>query len=117
MKNQNAEQNYARFSVNPDRIDGAVHNTATARLGVGFNYNAMEQIDAVEIAFANEPHGNVRSVMVVDMAAAKALRDRLDAVLAEQAANVRRARRHRATKTYPVKRGDGRVVNVTIPEE
>ena len=72
MKSKQAEENYARFSANPDRIDGAVHNTATARLGVGFNYSAMEQIDAVEIAFANEPHGNMRSVMVVDMAAAKA---------------------------------------------
>ena len=45
MKNQNAEQNYARFSVNPDRIDGAVHNTATARLGVAFNYSAMEPVE------------------------------------------------------------------------
>jgi len=96
MKSEHAEQNYARFSASPDRIDGAVQNTVTARLGVAFNYSAMEQIDAVEVAFANEPHGNMRSVMVVDMAAAKALRDRLDAALKEHDANVRRARRHAA---------------------
>ena len=96
MKSEQAEQNYAKFSTAPDRIDGAVHNTTTARLGVAFNYSAMEQMDAVEIAFANEPHGNMRSIMVVDMAAAKALRDRLDAALKEHDANVRRARRHAA---------------------
>jgi len=96
MKSENAEQNYAKFSAASDRIDGAVHNTTTARLGVAFNYSAMEQIDAVEIAFANEPHGNMRSIMVVDMAAAKALRDRLDAALKEHDANVRRTRRHAA---------------------
>ena len=96
MKSEQAEQNYAKFSAALDRIDGAVHNTTTARLGVAFNYSAMEQIDAVEIAFANEPHGNMRSIMVIDMAAAKALRDRLDAVLKEHDANVRRARRHAA---------------------
>ncbi len=94
MKSEHAEENYARYSKDPDRIDGAVHNTATARLGLAFNYSAMEQIDAVEIAFANEPHGNMRSIMVVDMEAAKVLRDRLDALLAEHDANVRRARRH-----------------------
>ena len=96
MKSEQAEQNYAKFSTVPYRIDGAVHNTATARLGVAFNYSAMEQIDAVEIDFANEPHGNMRSIMVVDMAAAKALRDRLDAVIKEHDANVRRARRQAA---------------------
>jgi len=77
----NAEQNYARFSANVERIDGAIHNTATARLGVGFNYSAMEPVAAIEIAFANEPHGNMRSIMGVDMAAAKALRNRLNELL------------------------------------
>lgn len=96
MKSEYAEQNYARYSASPDRIDGAVHNTVTARLGVAFNYSAMEEIDAVEIAFANEPHGNMRSIMVADIAAAKSLRDRLDAALKEHDANVRRARRHAA---------------------
>ena len=81
MKSEQAEQNYARFSTSTDRIDGAVHNTVTARLGDAFNYSAMHQIDAVEIAFANEPHGNMRSSMVVDMEAAKALRDRLNELL------------------------------------
>ena len=116
MKSEQAEQNYAKFRTAPDRIDGAVHNTATARLGIAFNYSAMEQIDAVEIAFANEPHGNMRSIMVVDMAAAKALRDRLDAALKEHDANVRRARRQNI-KSYRVQRSDGRTVNVTIPEK
>ena len=59
MKSEQAEQNYAKFNAVPDRIDGAIHNTATTRLGVAFNYSAMEQIDAVEIAFTNEPHGKV----------------------------------------------------------
>ena len=68
----NPQDNYTHFSQNPDRIDGAIHNTATARLGVGFNYSAMEEIDAIEIAFANEPHGNMRSIMVVDLNAARA---------------------------------------------
>jgi len=80
----NIDPNYARFSANPDRLDGAVQNTATARMGVAFNYSAKEQIDAVEIAFANEPHGNMRSILVVDMKAARTLRDQLDAILARQ---------------------------------
>ena len=96
MKTEQFEQSYARFSASPDRIDGAVQNTVTARLGVAFNYSAMDQMDAVEIAFNNEPIGTTRYLMVVDMAAAKALRDRLDAVLKEHDANVRRARRHEA---------------------
>lgn len=103
MKSERAEQNYARYSARPDRIDGAVHNTVTARLGIAFNYSAMEAIDAIEIAFANEPHGNMRSILVADIAAAKALRDRLDAGLNEHDTNMRRS--------------DGRVVNVTIPEK
>jgi len=110
------EENYARFCKDPDRIDGAVHNTATARLGVAFNYSAMEPLDAVEIAFTTEPHGNIRSIMVVDMAAAKALRDRLDAALKEHDANVRRARRHRHPR-YQVPDGKGGTKNVTIPED
>ena len=96
MKSEQFEQSYARFSASPDRIDGAVQNTVSARLGVAFNYSAMDQMDAVEIAFNNEPIGTTRYMMVVDMAAAKALRDRLDAVLKEHDANVRRARRHAA---------------------
>ena len=96
MKSEQFEQSYARFSASPDRIDGAVQNTVTARLGVAFNYSAMDQMDAVEIAFNNEPIGTTRYLMVVDMAAAKVLRDRLDAVLKEHDANVRRARRHAA---------------------
>ena len=96
MKSEQFEQSYARFSASPDRIDGAVQNTVTARLGVAFNYSVMDQMDAVEIAFNNEPIGTTRYMMVVDMAAAKALRDRLDAALKEHDANVRRARRHAA---------------------
>ena len=96
MKSEQFEQSYARFSASPDRIDGAVQNTVSARLGVAFNYSAMDQMDAVEIAFNNEPIGTTRYMMVVDMAAAKALRDRLDAALKEHDANVRRARRHAA---------------------
>jgi hypothetical protein len=92
----NPQDNYARFSTNPDRIDGAIHNTAAARLGVGFNYSAMEEIDVIEIAFANEPHGNMRSILVVDMNAATALRDRLNALLHEHERNVCRARRQAA---------------------
>ena len=88
--------NYACFSANPDRIDGAVQHTVTARMGVAFNYSAMDQMDAVEIAFANEPHGNMRSIMVVDMTAARALRDRLNALIHEHQRNVCRARRHAA---------------------
>ena len=116
MKSEQFEQSYARFSASPDRIDGAVQNTVTARLGVAFNYSAMDQMDAVEIAFNNEPIGTTRYLMVVDMAAAKALRDRLDAVLKEHDANVRRARRQKI-KSYRVRRSDGRTVNVTIPED
>jgi len=116
MKSEQAQQNYAKFSQDPDCIHGAVHNTATARLGVAFNYSAMEPVDAVEIAFNNEPIGTTRYLMVVDMAAAKALRDRLDAALKEHDANVRRARRQKI-KSYRVRRSDGRTVNVTIPEE
>jgi len=96
MKSEQFEQSYARFSASPDRIDGAVQNTVSARLGVAFNYSAMDQMDAVEIAFNNEPIGTTRYMMVVDMAAAKALRDRIDAALKEHDANVRRARRHAA---------------------
>ena len=92
----NTDSNYACFSQNPDRIDGAVQNTVTARLGVAFNYSAMDQMDAVEIAFNNEPIGTTRYLMVVDIAAAKALRDRLDAALKEHDANIRRARRQAA---------------------
>jgi hypothetical protein len=85
MKSERAEENYARFSNDPARIDGSVHNTVSARLGTAFNYSAMEPMDAIEIAFANEPHGNMRSVLVADMAAAKALRDQLDQILKEHA--------------------------------
>ena len=94
----NPQDNYTRFSQNPDRIDGAIHNTATARLGVGFNYSAMEEIDALEIAFANEPHGNMRYIMVVDMTAARALRDKLNALIYEHEHNVCRARRQAARR-------------------
>lgn len=93
---EQAEQNYVRFSKNADRIDGAVHNTVSARLGVAFNYSAMEEIGAVEFAFTNEPHGNIRSIMVVDLNAARALRDRLNALIHEHERNVCRARRHAA---------------------
>ena len=71
MKSEQFEQSYARFSASPDRIDGAVQNTVSARLGVAFNYSAMDQMDAVEIAFNNEPIGTTRYMMVVDMAAAR----------------------------------------------
>jgi hypothetical protein len=95
----NIEENYAAFNKNPDRIDGAIHNTATARLGVGFNFQAMETVDAIEIAFANEPHGNMRSIMAVDMTAARALRDRLNAIIHEHERNVCRVRRQAARAT------------------
>ena len=90
MKSEQSEQNYAKFSKDPDRIDGAVHNTANARQGIAFNYSAMELMDAVEIAFNNEPIGTTRYLMVVDMAAAKALRDQLDAAIKKQDTNIRR---------------------------
>ena len=77
----NTDSNYACFSQNPDRIDGAVQNTVTARLGVAFNYSVMDQMDAVEIAFNNEPIGTTRYLMVVDMESARALRDRLNEIL------------------------------------
>jgi hypothetical protein len=93
------QDNDARFSANPDRIEGAIHNTATARLGVAFNFSAMEPVDAIEIAFANEPHGNMRSIMVVDMTAARALRDRLNAIIHEHERNVCRVRRQAARAT------------------
>ena len=96
MRSEEAEQNYVRFNADPDRIEGAIHNTATARLGAGFNYSAMEPVDAVEIAFANEPHGNMRSIMVVDITAARALRDTLNALIHEHERNVCRARRQAA---------------------
>jgi hypothetical protein len=93
------QDNDARFSANPDRIEGAIHNTATDRLGVAFNFSAMEPVDAIEIAFANEPHGNMRSIMVVDMTAARALRDRLNAIIHEHERNVCRVRRQAARAT------------------
>jgi hypothetical protein len=92
----NNEENYAAFSKNPDRIEGSIHNTATVRLGVGFNFQSMESVDAIEIAFANEPHGNMRSILVVDMTAARALRDRLNALIHEHEHNICRARRQAA---------------------
>ena len=91
-----ANPNYASFNLSPDRIDGSLHNTAKARLGVGFNYSAMELLPAIEIAVSNEPYGNMRSLLVVDMEAAKALRDQLDAALKEHDANIRLARRNAA---------------------
>jgi len=92
----NPEDNYAAFSKNPDRIEGAIHNTATVRLGVAFNFQAMEPVDAIEIAFANEPHGNMRSILVADMNATRVLRDRLNALIHEHERNVGRARRKAA---------------------
>jgi hypothetical protein len=85
MTTNQAEANYAQFSRDPSRIDGAVHNTVTARLGTAFDYNAGEPLDAVEIAFVQEPYGNVRSILVADLAAAKGLRDQLDQILKEHA--------------------------------
>ena len=82
---QRGEENYVRFSKDPTRIDGSVHNTVSARLGSAFNYRAMESLDAVEMAFTVEPYGNIRSILVVDMDAAKALRDQLDEILKEHA--------------------------------
>lgn len=113
--NTQHEENYARFAARPDRIDGALNNTAKARLGPAFNYGIHDEVPSVEIAFSNEPHGNVRSIMVVDMAAARSLRDQLNALIYEHERNTCRARRHRA-KTYRAQRADGRVVRVTIPE-
>ena len=90
------EENFARFTTNPDRIDGMIHNTASARMGVAFSLSTMEEIDAVEITFTNTPHGNMRSTMVVDLNAARALRDRLNALIYEHERNVCRARRQAA---------------------
>jgi hypothetical protein len=95
-KSEQAEQNFARFIERQDRIEGAIHNTASARMGVAFNFSAMEEIDAVEIAFANEPHGNMRSILVVDLNAARALRDRLNALIHEHERDVCLARRQAA---------------------
>ena len=83
------DNNYAAFRASPDCIDGAIHNTAVARAGRAFDWRMQQSVPAIEIAFANEPHGNMRSVMVVDLQAAKALRDQLDAILAEKAGNGR----------------------------
>lgn len=82
MKNEIGEANYARYSANPNRISGTVHNSVIARSGPAFNYSTMEEIDAVEISFVNEPYGNMRSILVADLAAARTLRDQLDAILA-----------------------------------
>lgn len=95
----NNEENYAAFSKNPDRIEGSIHNTATVRLGIGFNFQAMESVDAIEIAFANEPHGNMRSILAVDMTAARALRDRLNVLIHEHERDICRARRQAARAT------------------
>lgn len=90
------EENYASFSKNPDRIEGSIHNTATVRLGIGFNFQAMEPVAAIELAFTNEPHGNMRSILVVDMSAARKLRDRLNALIHEHERDICRARRQAA---------------------
>ncbi len=95
-KSEQAEQNFARFSASPDRIHGVIHNTANARLGTAFNFSAMEEIDAVELSFVNNPPGNVRLIMVVDLNAARTLRDRLNALIHEHERNVCRTRRQAA---------------------
>ena len=74
-------ENYAKFRANPNRIDGAIQNTAVARAGAAFSWSAMQAVPAVEIAFNNEPLGTTRYLMVVDMEAAKALRDSLKEIL------------------------------------
>jgi hypothetical protein len=79
------KENYAQFSEAPDRIDGSVHNTVIARLGTAFDYREMKPVDAIEFAFTVEPHGNMRSMLVADMAAATALRDQLTEILKEYA--------------------------------
>ncbi|XHR27633.1 MAG: hypothetical protein ACFUZC_17035 [Chthoniobacteraceae bacterium] len=95
-KTEQAEQNFARFTEQQDRIEGSIHNTVNARLGTAFNFLSMEETDAVEIAFANEPHGNMRSILVVDLNAARTLRDRLNALIHEHERDVCRARRQAA---------------------
>jgi|GEM_PF-6096019 len=76
---------YTQWSNSSTRIDGAVHNTVIARRGLTFNYRTEQPFEAVEISFANEPYGNMRSILVADMAAARALRDQLNRILGEQA--------------------------------
>lgn len=119
MESEHAKENYRRFSNSPDRIDGAVHNMVSVRRGVAFDYRVMKLMDAVEIGFTVEPHGNMRSVMVVDIAAAKALLDALDAVLATPAGESCWPFRtpEEMPKTYRVPDGKGDTTNVTIPEE
>ena len=53
----------------------------------------MEETDAVEIAFSKEPHGNMRTILAVDLNAARALRDRLNTLIHEHESDVCRARR------------------------
>jgi len=78
------DDNYAVFRANPDCIDGAIQNTTVARAGRAFDWKMQQSVHAVEIAFNNEPIGTTRYLMVIDMAAAKALRDQLDAILSKQ---------------------------------
>jgi len=72
---------YDAYSNRTDRISGAIHNTVTATAGTGFDYGEYEPLAVVEVAFTVEPHGNMRSLMVMDLPAAKALRDQLNAIL------------------------------------
>ena len=81
MSTNESNANYATFKASPNQIEGAIHNTANARKGVAFRYRENEIVDAVEIAFCDEPHGNMRSVLVIDMEAAKRLRHQLDQIL------------------------------------
>ncbi len=80
MENINAEANYKSYSNSPDRVDGAVHNTAHIRKGVSYDYKNGETLPSVEFAFSRNGVA-MRSMIVVDMDAARAMRDRLDAIL------------------------------------
>jgi len=75
------DDNYAAFRANPDCIDGAIQNTTVARAGRAFDWKMQQSVPAVEIAFNNEPIGTTRYLMVVDMEAVRALRDRLNEIL------------------------------------
>lgn len=75
------DDNYAAFRTNPDCIEGAIQNTAVVRAGRAFDWKMQQSVPAIEIAFNNEPTGTTRYLMVVDMEAARALRDRLNEIL------------------------------------
>ncbi len=79
--NTHYKSQYTKFTNDPTRIDGAVQNCALVRKGHAYDYNNEQILDAVELAFSSEPHGNMRTLVTLDLATAKALRDQLNALV------------------------------------